>query len=201
MCEEFKLSTWSEKLIRNRLVHICKITDEQKLDTILEMIKEVTEEHNLYHESKDFPNNAEELGRLWENGDVNGLKIGDRVQFKYILNVDGMNSEEMRMIRSCQDEFATVVEFKGSESLNESKYVKVDFDDKELNEINMVFLPMQFVKVDEKLKDKPIFNLNRNKIIGILNNMVKYQENLDKEELVDILDTMSKDLQKMKEEI
>lgn len=201
MCEEFNLSKWSEKLIRNKLIHLCDMTEDNKLNTILKIVKEVTEERNLYHESEDFPKNAEDLGKLWENGDVNGLKIGDRVQFKYILNVDGMNSEEIRMIRSCQDEFATVVEFKGCESLKQSKYIKVNFDDKELNEINMVFLPMQFIKNDEELKDKAIFNLNRNKVIRILNNMVKYQENLDKEELVDILDTMSKDLQKMKEEI
>lgn len=201
MCEEFKLSKWSEKLIRNKLIHNCDVTEDDKLNNILKTIKEVTEERNLYHESEDFPPNAEELGELWLKGDVNGLKVRDRVQFKYILNVDGINCEDIRMLRSCQDEFATITSFKDKIQGEPTKHITVDFDDKELNEIDMVFLPMQFIKTDEELKDKAIFNLDRNKVIRVLNNIVKYQKNLDKEELVDILNTMSKDLQKMKEEI
>lgn len=52
----------------------------------------------------------------------------------------------------------------------------------------------------KELKDESIFQLNKTKIIKILNTMVEYQDNLDKEEIVDILKTMAKDLQKSKEE-
>jgi len=140
MCEEFKLTKWSEELIKNRLKHQCKLNDNAQLNTIISVVNDIVKNRNLYHSEKDFPKNSDELGKLWLSGYTNGLKVGDRVQFKYILNVDGAEDEDIKMLRSCQDEFAIITGFKNRIKGELAKHVTVDF----ANEPKQILL-MKFV--------------------------------------------------------
>lgn len=160
MCEEFNLTKWTKELVKRKLKYQYGIKDDNQLNEIVDMVQDVMEGRHLYHSEKDFPKNAEELGKLWGVGYTHGLKVGDRVQFKYTMNIDPATTEQKRMLRCCQDEFATVTGFKKC-NISDSgvyselcKYILVDFDSEALNEIDIEFLPMQFIKVVRGLRAK-----------------------------------------------
>lgn len=175
MCEEFILTKWTRELIKNRLKFQYGIPDNNQLNQIVDMVQEVIKGNKLYHSENDFPPNTEELGKLWILGYTNGLNVGDRVQFKYILNVDSADTEQKLMLRCCQDEFGTVIGFKKCERSDIGvysgfcQYILVDFDNKVLNEIKVELLPMQFIKHVRGLRAKTnvideVCNINKEKI-------------------------------------
>lgn len=105
--------------------------------------------------NSDFPKNNSELGYKWLEGDLNGLKVGDRVEFKYVLNLDGMSETDIFKLRNLIGEKGTISKFiKTGFRIYVDKYenckdIIVNFDNDELNKMNDEFylIPMQFVKI------------------------------------------------------
>lgn len=105
----------------------------------------------------DFPENSDELCDKWVQGDLNGLRVGDGVEFKYVLNLDGYGSYDRQLLRQLVGHKGVINEFVESTWMgiinNENRHcydAKVTFDDNEIDLIASSFnlAPMHFVKID-----------------------------------------------------
>lgn len=102
------------------------LTEEDHIDVILD------------EQDYDYPENVDELMKKWELGGVNGLKVGDRVLLKYIMNTDGT---------FCG--FA----YRGAEGIVAKIYgnnmIEVKFDSDELNQYENLWCPYSFKKIED----------------------------------------------------
>lgn len=93
---------------------------------------------------EDYPKNCEILSEEWRNGNVNKLKIGDRVQLKYLMNTDGKYNP-LRF----KNQIGTIIDtHKILSRKNEGVNFIINWDNEELNKNRYFWNPYQFIKIN-----------------------------------------------------
>lgn len=97
---------------------------------------------------KDYPENVDELVDEWFNGNMNNLKVGDRVQLRYLMNTDGIY-KPLRF----KNQIGTIKEIKKRRfQEHNGNWLVIDWDNKELNTIGYDWIPYQFIKINSDAK-------------------------------------------------
>lgn len=104
----------------------------------LNLTEEDDIEYILMERDSDYPENVDELMVKWERGESNGLKVGDRVLLKYLMNTDG--SYCGFAYRGAKGMLADI---------NKNNMIRVKFDSEELNLNDELWCPYSFVKITE----------------------------------------------------
>lgn len=95
---------------------------------------------------EDYPDGIKNLINKWTKGEVNNLKIGDKVKLKYLMNI---KINGIYKLTKFQNQIGTIKKMNilDEKQFSKRKWLDIEWDNQELNKSYYPWMPYQFIKL------------------------------------------------------